>query len=371
MRAANQAPARAVGRQSRFPTADPFGSAPLCISGGNVHSRIGALIGVAGATLLAACGGASGGIAPTTSAVTHDVGYPAAAIKQIQIPQYSCCDLAVDAALDHIYVSTGGNLSGNHTTVVDGATFSIVAKVNGFGGAYNVDYKKHNVWLPGLYSGKVEVYSGVSDKKVATVALGACPVSAWVDGKRRYAWVAAQCGSGDDPAWAVNADTDAIVAGPIGTGGVMGPTVLNPITGKFYVNNSSGNFEINPGTFVVSATAFGLVLGVDPITDAVYAQAVNGLNIVDGRSEVIQNTVKLPYTPSILGVNGHLNHVYLSAGQNVIDIREGTAGKLLKTITFAAGTSIVSLGADQRRARIYAGGISGTTGYLYEIDDTY
>jgi hypothetical protein len=336
-----------------------------------VHSRIGAFISIAGATLLAACGGVSDGISPTTSAVAHDARYRPAAINQIQIAQDSCCDIAVDAALDHIYVSTGGNLSGNHTTVVDGAAFAIVAKVNGFGGAYNVDYKKHNVWLPGLYSGKVEVYSGVSDRKVATVSLGACPVSAWVDGKRRYAWVAAQCGSGDDPVWAVNADTDAIVAGPIGTGGVMGPTVLNPVTGKFYVNNSSGNFEINPVTFGVSATTFGLALGVDSTTDVLYAQAVNGLNIVDGGSEIVQKTVKLPYTPSIFGVNGHLNHIYLSAGQNVIEIREGTAGKLLKTITLAAGTGIVSLGADQRRARIYAGGISGSNGYLYEIDDTY
>ena len=292
-------------------------------------------------------------------------------IRQTRIAKDSCCDIAVDPAVNHIYVSTGGNLSGNHTSVVDGSSFSIVATVDGFGGAYNVDYKTHNVWLPGLYGGDVDVYSGKEDQKIKTVALRDCPVSSWVDGNRRHAWVAAQCGAGNDPVWAIDADTYKVVAGPIGTRGVMGPTILNPATGKFYVNNSSGNFVVNPVTFTVSATSFGIALGVDYITDVLYAQAAGGLNIVDGRSGKILREASLSYTPSFMGVDSHLNHIYLGTGENVIQVRDGTDGRLLKTIHLASGVHVVSLGADNTRARIYAGGISGDNDYLYEIEDRY
>ena len=217
----------------------------------------------------------------------------------------------------------------------------------------------------------MDVYSGEKDQKIKTVSLRDCPVSSWVDGNRRHAWVAAQCGAGNDPVWAIDADTYAVVAGPIGTGGVMGPTILNPATGKFYVNNSSGNFVVNPVTFKVSATSFGIALGVDYITDVLYAQAPGGLNIVNGRSGKIERIVSLPYTPSFMGVNSHLNHIYLSVGENLIQVRDGTDGKLLKTIKLASGVRVVSLGADNTRARIYAGGISGDNDDLYEIEDRY
>ncbi|MGB6518778.1 MAG: hypothetical protein WBE79_09790 [Candidatus Cybelea sp.] len=219
----------------------------------------------------------------------------------------------------------------------------------------------------------MDVYSGVTDSSVARVSLSDCPVTSWIDGKRRYAWVAAQCGADNDPVWAINADTYKVVAGPLGSGGVMGGiSVLNPVTGKYYFDNSVGNFEVNPlRSFTLSPTSFGLVLGVNGTTDVLYAQVANGLNIVAGRTEKVSKTVPLSYTPSFMGVNPNLNHVYLSAGRNSIQVREGTAGTLLKTIELAPDIRIEVLGADYMRARIYAIGISGSNYYLYQIKDRY
>jgi hypothetical protein len=353
------------------------------------------------AVLLAACGGANSGQSPTTPAlpaganastlavptVPQSTEYRQAqngaralrsampnGIKPIRIASDSCCYMAVDSALKHIYVSSGINISGNHTTVVEGgSSLSIIATVNGFGGANNVDSKTHNVWLPGLYGGDAEVYSGRTLSEVTNVSLSDCPITSWVDASRRYAWVAAQCGSDNDPVWAINADTYAVVAGPIGSGGVMGGvSALNPVTGKYYFNNSVGNFEINPlASFALSPTSFGLALGVNRIADVLYAQATNGLNVVNGRSEKIERTVTLSYTPSFMGVNPRLNHIYLSAGNNSIEVREGTAGKLLKTITGPSGVSIVALGADYEHSLIYAIGTSSSGYYLDQIQDTY
>lgn len=296
------------------------------------------------------------------------------AIKPIRIAADSCCYMAVDPALNQIYVSSGINLGGNHTTVVKGgSSLSIISTVNGFGGANNVDSKTHNVWLPGLYAGDVEVYSGSTLSEVTNVSLSDCPITSWVDASRRYAWVAAQCGPGNDPVWAINADTYAVVAGPISSGGVMGGiSVLNPVTGKYYFDNSVGNFEINPlASFALSPTSFGLALGANTVTDVLYAQAANGLNIVNGSSEAIEKTVALSYTPSFMAVNPHLNHIYLSAGQNSMEVREGTAGTLLQTITGPSGVGIVALGADYEHALIYVIGTSGSGYFLYQIRDTY
>lgn len=292
-------------------------------------------------------------------------------IKQLMVGSNSCCSIAVDPKLNHIYVSSGGNLSGNHTTVVNGSLFSIMTTINGFGGANNVDSKTHNLWLPGLYGGDVGVYSGVTESQLATVSLGGCPDSSVVDSARRYAWVAAQCGGGNDPVFAVNADTNAIVAGPIGTGGVMGPITLNPVNGKLYVLNSAGTFEINPTTFALSATSFGVVLGGDNLTRLLYARVASGLNIVNAVSEKVVGTVSLTYAPAYIGVNPYLNHIYVSPGNNTVEVREGNNGNLLQTITLPAGVTVLTLGANTQNSQIYATGIAGGTFYLYEIKDTY
>lgn len=285
-----------------------------------------------------------------------------------------CCYIAVDPVLNRIYVSSGSRLRGNRTVVVDGSGFGTVTTVKGFGGANNVDSKTHNVWLPGLDAGNVAVYSGTTDSIVTKVPLGDKPVDSWIDARRRYAWIAAQGGSDRDPVWAVNADTYAIVAGPIPTDGVMGSNIVNPVTGRYYVQKNYGtppstlNFEIDPGTFKVKSTSFGTVRGVDNRTDLLYAEVTNGLNIIDGRTEKIEKTVHLSYSPTIVAVNPSLNHIYLVKGLNAIEVRAGDTGALLKIKTLKSRFYIRSLVADEKRARIYASATTTSGGggvYLY------
>jgi len=216
----------------------------------------------------------------------------------------------------------------------------------------------------------VAVYSGTTVSILKKVPLSdyACPIGSSVDGPRRYVWVSAQCGGGYDPVWVVNADSYAIVAGPITTLGVMGQlNIVNPVTGKYYVEKVGYTYEINPRTFKASTTSFGIVFGVDSSADLLYALVTNGLNIIAGRSEKIRKTVSLSYTPGFIGVNSVLHHIYLTAGQNAIEVRAGDDGTLLKTITIdsPSGVRILGLGADDKRARIYAVLASGHSIYLY------
>lgn len=288
------------------------------------------------------------------------------------IPANSCCTLAVDQLLNRIYVSRTGDPAGSNTTIVDGPTLTVIKLVPKFGGAHNVDAKTRDVWFAGLYAGNAEVYSGRTDSVIAKVSLGACPTDSWVDTTRRHVWISAQCGSGSDPVWAVNADTHAVVAGPIRTGGVMGWTVVNRATGKFYVNNTSGNYAIDPVHFAKKRTAFGVAYAVDARTNLVYAVAQSdALNIVDGRNDKVVQNVPLSHAAAVVAVNQERNHVYLAGGENFIEVRDATTGALVKTISMPASDAVVSLAADAKRARIYAGVASGGNDYLYELHDDY
>jgi hypothetical protein len=329
-----------------------------------------------GAAALAACssGGNANSFTGLTVPSTTQHSQVRSATKHLQIAGASCCEIATDSNLNKIYVSQGVNLSGNHTTVIDGKSFSIVARVNGFGGALKVDSKTHNVWLAGLYAGNVEVYSGLTDSPVTTVSLGYCPVGSWVDAQRRYAWVSAQCGGGSDPVWAIDADTYAVVAGPIHTGGVMGQTTLNTATGRFYVNSTAGSYEVDPRkNFTLTPTSFGVAFNADARANLVYAQINSGLNIVDGSTDRIKKTLTLSYTPDFVGVNATLNHIYIgSSGKDFVEVREGDTGNLLGTVTLS-GVKVYSVVGDYNGGigHIYVAGASAGNYYLYKVNDTY
>lgn len=327
------------------------------------------------AALLPACSGpaASDGTAPvpiSAASAPRTAWLSSAAVAKLSIPRDACCVIAVDRVLDQIYVSRGADPQGSHTIAVSGSSLKITHTLNGVGGANNVDYKTHDLWLPALYSGNVKVYSGRTFAPLKTVRLGDCPVGSWIDAKDRSVWISAQCGSGDDPVWAVNADTYAVLDGPVGTHGVMGPSFVDPVTGRFYVSSTGASLEIEPKTFAVKSTSFGVVLEGNDITDVLYAQIGNGINIIDGHSEQILKTLALSYTPGSIGVNPDLNHMYLGH-DNVIEVREGRSGRLLKRIALPSGATLQSLGADNKRDRIYAAAVTSSNAYLYVMDDRY
>lgn len=326
---------------------------------------------------LVACGGTASIFSTTTADGSQSIRWRAVPDHTVHyiplfpyVPSVYCCTLAVDPQLNLVYIGSGANVNGSNTFVLNGSSLKIIRRIKKFGGAGNVDSSTHNVWLPGLYAQNVAVYSAIKRSIISKVLLGDCPVGSWVDAKRRYAWVAAQCGHNNDPVWVVNADTFDIVAGPISTPGVMGPNIVNPATGKFYVaKNAGGNFEINPHTFQASPTSFGTVIGVDARSDLLYAFVTNGLNIVDGRSEKIVKTLRLSYTPAFVGVNPSLGHIYLSEGQGFIEVREESSGALLKRVGVRPGYDVVSLGADRNSGRIYAAVKSTSNFYLLYVKD--
>ncbi len=255
--------------------------------------------------------------------------------------------------------------------VVNGTTFK--GGVAGTGSGASVDSKTGNYWAATVYGGTAIVRSGRDNLEVATVPTSdGCPVSTTIDEKARRAWVSTQCGEGSDPIFAFDADKFTLISGPILSGGVMGPAVVNPATGRLYIGPSGASRRVIPKTFAVADNAFGVVEAVDTIDGKLYAIADNALEIIDGKPdpEVIAASIALGYSPSGVAVNHALHHLYLSnAARSCIDVHDLSTGSLVTSFPLAAGVIPASIGVDSTRGRLYVLAAENGKNLLYVIKD--
>ncbi len=299
--------------------------------------------------------------------------------------------LALNPALNLIYQSDGFSTSSSlPLTVIDGSscpitanapcTYSVLATVNGSG--TSVDLKNDNYWAGYGYPGSVAIYSGSSNTQIGTVTTGYCPDEVVFNGKSRVMWVGAQCGGGNDPVFAVDADTFAIIKGPIGSGGVMSTIAVNPVTGRLYVLAGTGGVytseEVNPKTYAVTPTSFGgTVAAINPISNLLYAVSGTNLQIIYGSSEKILHTVALGYYPSFVVDNNALHHLYVgNPTTNSIEVRSDATGEPINkppmpwSFPLPSGAAFANAAAvDSVRGRLYLTlSVSGSF-YVYGFED--
>ena len=291
-------------------------------------------------------------------------------LAQIRIPSTSGEGaLAVNPALNLLYASGGFDPLGGSLTVIDGHTFNVVTTIRNLNGVA-VDTGTDNFWTSNLYGGQVLTYSSSNVRIFAkSVGSGYCPGETSFDCNLRRMWAAAQCGAGNDPVFAFDADTFALIAGPVGTGGVMGPIIANPLTGKLYVTASGVSKKVNPITFAVTNTSFGTVEAVNSVTNRLFAVQDNNFQIINGANDTVLTTVPLGYSPAAMGVNNALGHVYLAypAG-NRIQVRAQN-GNLLGTFSLGAGNQPTKFAVDSIRGRLYVGVFNGTSWSVWVIED--
>jgi DNA-binding beta-propeller fold protein YncE len=292
-------------------------------------------------------------------------------LAQVAVPSNDCCQVAVNVALNQIYVS-GGYSGGQDVFVVNGKTFMGIDIGNG--STVSVDTKNHNYWAATVYDGSAILRRGSDNTKIVAVYTGDCPVNTAFDQKLRRVWVGAQCGGGNDPLFAVNADTFNIVAGPIGSGGVMGATVVNPATGRLYMTlwHNGGSKRVNPKTYAVTTNAFGSVEAVNPTTSELYAISGTTLQIINGKPdpEVITASIDLGYSPSYMAVNKKLGHIYIgNPDSSSIEVRDSTKGTLITSFPLGTGVVPQGISVDPTRGRLYVGASANSGNFLYAIED--
>jgi DNA-binding beta-propeller fold protein YncE len=139
-------------------------------------------------------------------------------LAKIPIPSSSATgQVAVSRVLNRVYVSAGFS-SGGTLTVIDGKTLTVLTTISNRNGV-SVDLKNDNFWTGNLTGGQVLTYSGSMNTQSFANTVGFCPGETAFDCHGRRIWAGAQCGAGNDPLFVFNADTFALIAGPIGTGG--------------------------------------------------------------------------------------------------------------------------------------------------------
>src|SRR2546423_5485466 len=283
-------------------------------------------------------------------------------LGQIPIPATSADgQVAVNKVLNRVYVSAGFS-SGGTLTVIDGKTLTVLTTISNSNGV-NWDVKNDNFWTGNLAGGQVLTYSGSTNTQISANTVGFCPGETAFDCFKRRFWVGAQCGAGNDPVFVFDADTFALIAGPIATGGTMGPIVVNPLNGKLHVESGGGSKEVNPTTFVVKSTALGIVLAADQHKSKLFATSGNNLQIINAGTDNVEYTIALGYTPgSQIAVNNALRHIYLlNPAGNKIDVRAITAvadandvrGQHVGIFSLGTGNTPMGVAADAIRGRVY------------------
>ena len=300
-------------------------------------------------------------------------------LGQIPIPATSADgQVVVNKVLNRVYVSAGFS-SGGTLTVIDGKTLTVVTTISNSNGV-NWDVKNDNFWTGNLAGGQVLTYSGSTNTQISANTVGFCPGETAFDCFNRRFWVGAQCGAGNDPVFVFDADTFALIAGPIATGGTLGPIVVNPLNGKLHVQSGGVSKEINPATFAVKSTGLGTVLAGDQHKSKLFAISGNNLQIINAASDKIEYNISLGYTPgSQIAVNNALRHIYLlnPAGKK-IDVRAITAvadandvrGQRVAIISLGTGNTPTGVAADAIRGRVYVVVNKAGSYSLWAIDDT-
>ena len=295
-------------------------------------------------------------------------------LAKIPIPASSANgQVVVNRVLNRVYVSAGFS-SGGTLTVIDGKTLTVLTTISNSNGV-NWDLKNDNFWTGNLTGGQVLTYSGSTNTQISANTVGFCPGETAFDGLHRRFWVGAQCGAGNDPIFVFNADTFALIAGPIETGGTMGPIIVNPINGKLYVESGGVSKEVDPNSFAVTLTGFGTVLAVDAHKQKVFATSGNNLQIISAATDKVVTTVPLSYTPgSQIAVNNALRHIYLlNPAANKIEVRgifREVQGPLVATWPLGAGNTPQGIVADSVRGRVYVVVNNSGSYSLWAIEDT-
>lgn len=294
-------------------------------------------------------------------------------LAKIPIPSSSATgQVAVSRVLNRVYVSAGFS-SGGTLTVIDGKTLTVLTTISNSNGV-NVDLKNDNFWTGNFTGGQVLTYSGSTNTQISANTVGFCPGETAFDCSHRRFWVGAQCGAGNDPIFVFNADTFALIAGPIATGGTMGPIIVNPVNGKLYVESGGVSKEVDPISFAVTPTGFGTVLAADAHKAKVFATSGNNLQIINAPTDQVGTTVPLTYTPgSQIAVNNALRHIYLlNPAANKIEVRAITndvKGQLVGTFSLGTGNTPQGIAADSVRGRVYVVVNSSGSYSVWAIED--
>jgi DNA-binding beta-propeller fold protein YncE len=276
-----------------------------------------------------------------------------AIVATIPIPDNSTAAVDVNSTTNRIYTS-GGASSGQVVSVIDGNTNLVIATVAGSGAHVNTLTNR-------IYAGQLDfppnpsyilVYDGITNGIVAQIRVTGCAFGAAVDPTLNRVYGSTQCGGGNDLIFPIDTSTNTPLNSGIGSGGVMGEIVVNPVTHTAYFSTNSISKKLNPATFAVTSAPFqGVVRAVNAVTNRLYSGNGATTQVIDGATESVLAT--LPAVGPV-AVDTVTNQAYVSdAASSSVKIFDGATNGLTGTIPLPAGSSPGAIAFNSATGRLY------------------
>ena len=156
----------------------------------------------------------------------------------------------------------------------------------------------------------------------------------------------------------------------VGLGMVGSNVFVNDATGRVYTHNGSGQgFKVWNGTDLSLVATFqqGSFKGANPVTNELYVDMGNAIQIWDGTTHALKRTINGAGGSACITADTSTNMIFVTNGSNIIKIYDAAKAILLDTITLSKGYSargIVTAG----RGRLYVeGSPAGSNTIVYAL----
>jgi len=295
----------------------------------------------------------------------------------VAIPTEVPHEIALNPGSQRAYV--GGGFARGPMSVVDVSSPtapSLVTTVASYGGAA-YDPASNRFFGASGYAGELLTFDATTNAQIDSRALGYCGGDFAV-GPASAIYMISQCGAFDDPLHVVNGATNAVLAGPTGSGGVADRLLFNPATGRAYHDHYVGYGPCDrrsqiigpaPG-FAPSGDLLGYVRAINPATNRLFVEDHGGPACHGPDLLVLRGTdhVQLGMLPGAEGdadsaseVDTSRNMLFMSDGSaGVVRIIDLTAGALVQTLSLGPGiTPVGGMAVDSVTHRVYVAGFSG------------
>ena len=278
--------------------------------------------------------------------------------------------LGVDPVTDKVYVV---NQNGNSVSVIDGATDAVATIPVGNGpDGIGIDSLTDQIYVANGNDNTVSVLDGASGIVTKTLAVGAGPTAIAVNPVTHHVYVANR----KTNTVSVIDEAPAPTVAQVAVGKNPRSVALNPLTGQLFVSNQDDGTVTSIGsapaqataTSAVSATAGSATL-VSVLADvnrvAVISAATSGqgkLSILDGASLQPIGATVIPDTPVAASFNDATGYLYVVSGGNAT-----TSGKIWaidpSTLGVATGVPVgmspVALAVDPATSQVYVANSAG------------
>ncbi len=276
--------------------------------------------------------------------------------------------MAVDPVARRVHVAGGYGQA--QLTVVDvtrAARPSVLTTLPYAGAA--VLPARNRLYVSTGYGGALRVLDATTLAVVATPGVGYCGGVLDTDSDTGLVYLMSQCGGGNDPVHVLDANSNTIVAGPLGSGGVANLVRVNPATGRCYAARSGGTRVFGP------APAFAFVVDL-PGTVVATSRARNRVFLLNGAVVEVRDGTSHTLLGSIPGsglgvgavVDDARGRLYITEpAAQAVRVFDADSLAAMGSFALPTGHTPWLLGLDPLQGVLFAGATQGGTAFLHSF----